>query len=140
MPIRIKPPTLQDFILEKTDKEFENVGSPTTVRVRQATQGDEESRESLFNLTQTKFTNSGERIQSNTLGMNDVWRREVFLTLSDCNIELEEGVRLFEFKNGKLVDENKFHDAWMKLDPIVADEIIEKVHELNTQWGPEGNK
>lgn len=141
MPIKLKPPLIKDEFLEKSDKHFgiEPPEPPTTIKIRQAAQGEEESRNSLFNLTQKKYESDGTISFYTKLGMEDVWKEEVFQCLMDCNILDDAGNKLFKFdKNGRLTSREEFYVSWSKLDPFIADEIIEKIHDLNAQWGPQG--
>lgn len=139
MPVKIRKPFIETFVLEKTDKEFQNDGPPTVIKVRLATNGDEEQRNSLWALTERKVNQDATISVVTRLGMTDLHREEVWLTLSECNIENEDGSSLFDFKDGRLTDKMQFEKAWGRLDPIMAEEIIEKVHEHNKQWGPLGN-
>lgn len=139
MPLQLKPPVIEVFSLEKSDKLFDNMGEPTIVKVRQATNGEEEQRDKLLSLVEKRYEESSIVFVS-SLGYSELHREEVFLTLAECNIEKEDGTPLFEFKNQRLHDKPKFLAAWARLHPEIAAEIIEKVHEVNQQWGPQGNK
>lgn len=141
MPIRIKVPLVENFILEKSDKLLENTGNPTIVKIRQASQGEEEERNALFALTEKRIhLEDGMTSYHTYISVDDVWREEVWLTLADCNIENEDGEPLFQFKANRIsMEKNEFKKAWGRLDPHVASEIIEKVHAVNQQWGPAGN-
>ena len=139
MPIKIKAPMIESHTLDKCDKLFENTGSATVIKVRQATQGEEEQRNSLYALTERRI-NPDDSVSFHThVSIDDVFREEVWLTLADCNIEDSEGEPLFYFMCNRLEDKPAFIKAWHRLDPAMADEIIEKVHETNIQWGPQGN-
>ena len=60
------------------------------------------------------------------------------LTMAACNLEDTDGKILFEFKDGHVVDEVKFQQAWYKLDPLTADEIHEQVLKINLLWSEPG--
>jgi hypothetical protein len=140
MPISIKPPLIQSFVLEECDKLFENTGAPTTIKVRQASQGEEEERNSLFALTEKRFKADGDVSYHTHVSIDDVWREEVWLTMADCNITNDlTGDQLFTFNGNRLSSKEAFLKAWRQLDVRMAQEIIKKVHEANIQWGPQGN-
>lgn len=65
---------------------------------------------------------------------SELIRLEVFLTLTSCNIEDAEGKPLFQFEGGRLKDKRAFEQAWVMLDPFVANEIHECVLDLNAMW------
>lgn len=139
MPLKLSPPVIETFELEKSDKLFDNQGDPTIVKIRQATNGEEEQRDKLLSLVEKRYEQSSIVFVS-SLGYSELHREEVFLTLAECNIEKEDGTPLFEFKDKRLDDKTAFLKAWARLQPEIAAEIIEKVHEVNLQWGPQGNK
>lgn len=140
MPIKILSDQVQEFILIKSDKEFDNEGEPTTISVRQATQGDFEIRNNLFANFKRRYEGNAITVEQ-TLSFDDIRRKEVFLTLTACNIIDDSGGKekpLFVFSNGRLTDEAKFRRAWAKLHPIVAEEISQCVLKMNPLWSGEG--
>jgi hypothetical protein len=136
MPIKLKSPLKKEFHLIKSDAELgvDETGDPTLITVRQATQGDHELRNDLDSEFRREYDGRTIKVVQR-ISFDDLRRREVFLTLCACNILDEDGKRLlFEFENGRLIDEGKFNTAWGKLPPTVADEMHEKVMEMNPLW------
>jgi hypothetical protein len=138
MAFRIKP-VEQTFSLDKTDKEYGNEIGSTIVRVRQASQSSVEAIDDLNALIQRKYEdkNPGEVVVSQKWSYQALRRVQAFHTLSECNIEDENGKILFP--ESVLKDQDKFQNAWGKLPPIVVDEIMEKIYIVNVSWGPAGN-
>jgi hypothetical protein len=139
MALKIQPPIFKEFTLEKSDTANGNTESPTKIRIRQATRGEHEARNHLFAESKREFV-GGRAYETVDLSRDDLRRKEVFLTLAYANIENADGEPLFKFKNDRLVDEFQFIIAWNQLDYIVAEEIIECVHDLNIQWDDLGNE
>ena len=147
MPIKLTAPLEQEFILKETDRYFKLSESeePTRIRIKQATQSANERRERVF---KTIFHNTvGE---DNEISYNSDWtmlelkRTEAYLTLVDCNIQDENGKPLFKFKkkgDTQILNmtEAEFAIAWGKLLPMIIDEIIGYVHEVNVSWASGGN-
>lgn len=145
MALKLTAPIQQDFVLERSDAKFKNEGEPTMISVRQATQGQQERRAGVFAEIQRVIENQdvfGSAAISirQTWSMEELKRVEVFLTLAACNISGPDGKPLFKFNdNGSLkMDEGTFRDAWYQLPPSVADEIHEKVLEVNLMWSGRG--
>lgn len=148
MPIKLSAPIIQTFTLEKTDERYgEEGGSPTTVTVRQATQGQHEERQQIFATLERRYDDLDPAIVSlvQKANMEELKRKEVYLTMVDCNITKEDGKKpLFNSRKGKdgmpVLDMSKseFDQAWASLPPDVAAEIHEKIIELNVMWGPRG--
>lgn len=140
MPLILSEPLVQEFPLEKTDKLYPNEkdSKPTMIGVRKASNGDVETRNDLFAKFKRTFATDGSFSIEQEVTMDDVRRREVFLTLTSCNITLDNGKPLFEFENGRLKSEKKFEEAWAMLPPEAADEIHELVIKVNKHWGSEG--
>lgn len=143
MPIRLKTPLQETFILSKTDKEFGCEGDPTTVTIRQCRQGEHEMRDTIFmRATQVwKSSATSLGIDEPELRVKQDWsfsmlrRMEARLTMCACNIVDEEDHDLFRFKDGKLdMSENEFNRAWAKLPIITANEISEAVLRVNKDW------
>lgn len=141
MPIRLTTPIVKDFILVRSDSHFGlSESEATKVSIRQATQIDNERRAELFAKTERIFdSNPGEiRVKSNWT-LEQLKRLETYCSLSDCNIEAEDGKPLFKFRseNGvRIIDMTmgEFEKAWGKLPALVAGEIYEKVIEVNFDW------
>lgn len=144
MALKLTAPIEESFVLERSDKKFKNEEEPTRIGVRQATQGQQEQRARVFAEISRVIENEdifGTAAMSirQSWSMEELKRVEVFLTLSSCNIEGPDGKPLFRFNNGKLsMDEGQFRDAWYMLPPSVADEIHEKVLEVNLMWSGRG--
>lgn len=140
MSLKLSSPIEQKFVLSKTDRLFKNEGEPTTISVRQATQGQQEQRARVFAEISRVIENenifgTASMAIRQSWSMEELKRVEVYLTLSACNIRDIDDNPLFRFQNGKLImDESDFRDAWYQLPPSVADEIHEKVLEVNLMW------
>jgi len=133
MPFQLKSPLRKEFRLERSDKEFATEGDPTSVIIRQATQGDYELIRDLLNDYRREY--DGQTITiSQRLSPDDIRRREVYLTLSACNIMDEHGKPLFKFEKERLKNELEFKAAWYRLPPVVAEEIHKYVLEINPLW------
>ena len=137
MPIKLKSPLKKEFHLTKSDGELgvDGIeGDPTLITVRQATQGDHELRNDLDSEFRREYDGRTIKVVQR-ISFDDLRRREVFLTLCACNILDEDGSKpLFAFENGRLNNEEVFNRSWGKLPPTVADEIHEKVMEMNPLW------
>lgn len=137
MALKLTAPIEKDFILEKTDKEYDVKDDHTTVRIRQATQGQCEIRNALLSEF-TRVFDGDQLTVSQHFSPEELYRREVELTMVACNIEDDSGKPRFLFKDGK-VDPASFKRGWAALPPLVAEEIHEKVLEANPLWaGPMG--
>lgn len=137
MALKLTTPIEKDFILEKTDKEFDVKTGHTTICVRQASQGQYEIRNGLLSEF-TRVFDGSQLTVSQHFSPEELYRREVELTLTASNIEDDNGKALFTFKDGK-VDPISFRKGWALLPPLVAEEIHEKVMEMNPLWaGPAG--
>jgi hypothetical protein len=135
MPLKLAVPTEREFTLDKSDKLFENKGPASIVNVRQATQGDFERRKALYTTFERSF--NGETITVNQrFSPEDLFRLEVEISMCGCNILDSDDKPLFKFR-GKVVDPVSFAIGWNKLPPEIAEEIHEKVLEVNPLWaGP----
>lgn len=132
MALKLTAPIEKDFILEKSDKEYKNDGAPTTVTIRQATQGQHERRNQLINTFNREYDGISVTVSQN-FSPEDLYRLEVELTLVGCNIDDVDDKPLFIFK-GNFVEPASFKKGWAKLPPIVAEEIHSKVLEVNPLW------
>jgi hypothetical protein len=148
MPIKLSAPVIQIFTLEKTDARYGEEGaSPTTVTVRQATQGQHEERQQIFATLERRYDDLAPEVVSlvQKANMEELKRREAYLTMVSCDITYEDGKKpLFPSRKGKdglpVLDmtRSEFDVAWALLPPDVAAEIHEKIIELNIMWGPRG--
>jgi len=142
MALKIAFPVEKSFKLDKADPTGE-----TYVVVRQATYGEHAKRDEMFSETTRIYDDQEKgRVQvKQKWNLPDVWKKEIFLTLCDCNIErvAADGTSslLFQFVNhgghSRLnMKEGAFSEAlgFMPLD--VALEIHEKVMEVNPDWAP----
>ena len=140
MPLQIKPPILADFHLERSDKTYGISDEPTTVTIRQATQSATERRAKLFSNIIREMSGEADSIRLiQQFSFEELKRIEVMLTLAGCNISDENGKSIFVFnKDGFITDEVAFNKAWGRLPTLVANEIHEKVLEVNVDWAPQG--
>jgi hypothetical protein len=137
MPLNIQPPIEQEFTLEQSDKEFGNTGEPTKVKIKQAREGENIERMQLWKRYERVFQRNGNTMVAQEVSPAEVKRKEVFLTLTACNLMMGEGSSakpLFKFP----LKENEFNEAWAMLPPVVADEIYDKVLEVNLDWSAMG--
>lgn len=139
MPVQLKRTIKQEYLLEMTDAKYGSEGDPTTVTIRQATQGAAESRDQLFSRVSREFTEEKFSV-SQTISSEQVKRKEAYLTLCSSNLMDENGDALFKSdKDGNLdMTENEFKVAWSKLPSDIATEIHQKVIEVNISWSAEG--
>ena len=143
MPLQLTAPIEKEFPLEKSDKQLGCTGDPTRVTIRQATQAEHERRSDIWaEMTQEVM---GDRVSPDSIrliqriSLPELHRIEAFCTMSACNILDIGDKQLFKFKDGKVdMQENEFRIAWGKLDPMVVDEIHEKILEVNLTWGNRG--
>ena len=133
MPLNLEPPVEKEFVLEKSDKKFGNTGEPTTVLIGQAREGENISRADLWARYERRINKADEMSISQEVSPAIVRRKEVFLTLRGCNLTMDSKP-LFIFP----LKESAFNSAWSKLDPFIADEIHEKVLEVNLDWAVAG--
>jgi hypothetical protein len=145
MPIRLSAPIEKTFTLAKTDILLNNTGEPTTVTIRQATQRQFERRADAYaDLKQRVSTEDPEATEYITrFSQFELMRIEASLTVVGCNILGSDGEPLFKFRQdsqgrNSLMDDAAFTRAWGELPPDVADEIWEKVREVNIRWKPQG--
>jgi len=144
MPVQLAVPLEQEFILEKTDADYGEKGSPpTTILVRQARQGEHERRAALFaSIVREQSINAPEEFVRfvQRFSFEELKRLEVFLTLKACNIENSEGKPLWRFSKNGTINEVEFNKGWAILPQSVATEIHDCVLELNVDWRPEGEE
>ena len=148
MPIKLDAPIVQTFILEESDKTYgiEAEDEPTEVVIRKATQGQHEERQQLFATLERRYNDLAPEQTSlvQTANTEELKRKEVSLTLVECNITRDDGKPLFRTRKGKDglpeldMTRQQFYEAWALLPPDVASEIHRKVLEVNVMWGPRG--
>jgi len=142
MPLKLIAPVYKTFTLERSDERYGNDGEPTTVTIRQATQAQHEQRQSLWDTIERKFSdlNPDEVTLVQHVPMEVLKRLEVYLTLADCNITTESGDPMFPSRQDKdgnpkiALSKAKFEEAWGLLPPDVAEEIHQKVLDVNIIW------
>jgi hypothetical protein len=149
MPLKLSTPVEKDFVLERSDLAYGNDGEPTRVTVRQATQAQNEKRSHIYSEV-TNIINRDPEDLIPELQLRQHWsleelkRVETFLTLTSCNVLDPDGNPLFRFKmenDKQKIDMNnqEFAHAWGRLPGDIAQEIHEKVLEVNPLWdGPLG--
>lgn len=152
MPLKLAAPIIKDFPLDKADALFGNDGEPTMVTIRQAKQGAQERRTEVFSeisrvMKMLPQDDNDEVTLKSQWSYEKLKRMEVYLTLVDCNVLGYDGKPLFRFKKdgdgNPILDMtvHEFSKAWNELYPEVAEEIHEKVLEVNLSWvGPLGSK
>ena len=147
MPFKTSAPVVQVFTLTRTDKKYGVKGEePTTVTIRQATQGQHEKRQQLFATLERRYNDLApeETTLVQTANTEELKRLETYLTLVDSNITKDDGKPLFRSrmdKDGQArlnMDRGDFDESWGLLPPDVATEIHDKVIELNKMWGFSG--
>lgn len=140
MPFRLLAPILKDFILVRTDELFQNTGEATKVTIRQASQIDNERRSQVLAKNTRIFDGNVDQVRvTSEWSFEELKRMEAKLTLVGCNIESEDGKSLFRFKTTNGVPEldmndREFERAWGALPGEIANEIYEKVLEVNLDW------
>jgi hypothetical protein len=134
MPIHLKSPLEKEFHLEKSDAELGISDGATLISIRQATEGDYILVRDLSSEYRRSY--DGRTITAiQRISYDDIRKKQVYLTLSGCNI-LDENEKdpLFRFSNKRVSSETEFNAAWYKLPPTIADEIHAKVLDMNPLW------
>ena len=130
MPLQLRPPVIETFDLEETDKAYNVTG--TTCTIKQATQEGQEARAKLWSSIVREMAQDQSYIRLvQQFSFEELKRIEVQLTLAGCNITDEDGNPLFAFNGNGIKDEISFRRAWGKLPPLVANEIHDKVLKVN---------
>ena len=136
MPYQTSAALVKEFPLTKTDEIHKNEGDPTVVKIRQVKMGDKKLRDDLYAKFERRFDGNTVTV-SQVVSLDDVQRKEVYLTLAGCNICASDGkTPLFQFEGDRLKNEHDFNTAWATLDDDVAAEIHDKVMEMNLMWNP----
>jgi hypothetical protein len=142
MPLELVAPLYKEFVLEKTDEKYGVEGEGTSVLIKQAAQREHEQRQDLFSTLERKFKQLAPDEVSlvSRFSLEELKRQEVWLTMVECNIKDEKGKALFPSRKEKgghsvlAMTKQQFYDAWGKLPPDVANEIHDKVLEVNILW------
>ena len=112
------------------------------VTIRQATQGVVDKLENFRtsnNEYQWNDKEQGKTVMKTNRGSAEIRRLQVRETLVGANLKGEDAQPVFKtfcFKNDK--DVLAFDAAWDAFPPELAEEIFEKVLEVNPQWAPKG--
>jgi len=148
MPVKLIAPVTSRFNLEKTDANFGCEGEPTYVEFRQARQREYQMRDQLMSaITREIKSSDGDDsiVLKQDWSMEQLYSKEVYLTLSGCNLINSVDEAIFKFKrteNGATMldmSETEFQAAWGTLDTFITSEIIDKCHEANL-WSNKGKK
>lgn len=142
MPLKLTTPIYKSFTLDRSDARYGNDGEATIITVKQAAQHEHERRQQLFATLERRYSDLSpdQMTLVQTISMEEIKRMEVWLTLCESNIEDEDGKDLFPSKKAKnghpqlALTQGQFVEAWGKLPPDVAEEIHEKVLEVNFIW------
>ena len=149
MPIQLAPTLYEEFTLDEIDVKYGIEDDPTTVTIKQATQGGHEQRQKYFARMERVYKpelSDSEFSVVQELSNDELKRLEIWLTLCGSNIEDAKGKVVFPSSKGNdgaprlNMSKTKFDDAYDLLPHDVAEAIHEKVLELNPQWGPEGEE
>jgi len=149
MPVQLIAPIYEVFTLDRTDTKYGNTGEPTVITVKQAREHEHITRQRLYAKLERKWSSEDDPDDIRLIQevcQEEVRREEAYLTLVDCNLLDPEGKLLFKSSKSKnddhprlVMDKQAFYQAWGLLFPDIAQEIIEKIHEVNPQWaGPLG--
>lgn len=141
MSLKLKTPEEKEFQLLVMDPTGE-----THVRIRQATQREHEMRAELWATASRVIRDGGggEMELKQRISFPEIMRREVYLTITECNITKEDDTPLFTFRKDNLgrsqltMSEAAFGVAWGLLTPEMAAELHSKVLEVNPSWGAVG--
>lgn len=143
MPFTLTDPLYQEFELERTDKNYDNKGDATIVVIRQARQHEHARRQDQWNKFERRYSvvNPDEMSIIQELSFEAIKMMEAQMTLVDSNIIGPDGEKpLFKSKKGKdghpVLDmtPKDFEVAWGSLPMDVAQEIHEKILEVNPMW------
>ena len=126
--------------VQKTFTIPSSVYGDASVTIRQARTGDSIMRAEL--VAQTSYVVNdgfGEQEIRQRFNWEEMKRYDVFLTLVDCDIVMEDDKgepvgSWFTFVNGKLQDRVAFDRAYNALPIEISEAIHEKVLEVNPQW------
>ena len=150
MPKPISTPLEKQFRLDKFDPDGDSFAT-----IRQARQWQHEKREDLFAETSRVWREGdlGEVEMKQRVSFSEVMRTEVYLTMVDSNLVIQEVVRdgsgniaaestkpAFQFSKGSdgrqfmSMTTAEFAYAWGMLEPELCREIHQKVFEVNPMW------
>jgi len=136
MPYQFTAPLVKEFTLDETDAKYGVKDDPTVVKIRQVKMGDKKLRDDLYAKFERRFDGNVITV-AQTVSLDDVVRKEVYLTLAACNILGPDGKSpMFKFRGDRIENEHEFNLSWAGLDEDVATEIHKKVLEMNPMWNP----
>ena len=143
MPLKLISPIYKTFTLDRTDAKYGTDGESTSVTVKQAAQYEHERRQDLFSRLERRYNElqPEEMTLVQNISMEELKRKESYLTIVECNILDVSGNLMFPSRKGRSglpeldMSEQQFNTAWGKLPPDVASEMHEKVLEVNLMWG-----
>ena len=147
MPLKLTAPVFKVFTLDKSDARHNNEGEASMVLIRQAAQHEHEVRQQVFATLERRFNDLApdEMTLVQTANMEELKRLETWLTLCESNIMDEHGKPLFPSRKTDkdhprlAMSKQQFEESWGLLPPDVAEEIHDKVLEVNIMWGSKGN-
>jgi len=136
MPVSLSlPALLKEFFLVKSDKTSNNQNEPSRIEVRYANVEDKLTRDELLKTVVWSESDNPHFRYTFDISVNQIWLKEVFLTLADCNICENDGEPLFRFADKRIsMNEKEFQLAWGRLPSEYSQEIIEYVHQVNHFW------
>lgn len=146
MPIKLSAPIFKTFELTDMDKKYGSDGEPTRVIIKQATQAQHEQRQQVFATLERRYNDLSpdETTLVQTANIEELKRLESYLTICECNMLNAEGEAVFPSKKDKegipylAMNRLQFDKAWGLLPPDIANELHDKVLELNIMWGARG--
>jgi hypothetical protein len=148
MPIKLLSPIYKTFELTRADLKYGNEGETTTVTIKQARQHEHQRRQDLFKRLERQWNTADDPNDIHLVqevSMVEVYREEARMTMVECNIMGPDDKILFTSRSGKeghpelAMSKQQFDEAWGQLFPDIAEEIVEKIHDVNLLWGgPQG--
>lgn len=143
MPFKLTDPVYQTFELERTDKNYGVGDEPTTVTIRQARQHEHSRRQDQWSKFERRYSNlNPDEVKIvQELSFEAIKMLEAQMTLVESNILGADGESLlFQSKTGKDghpkldMTPKDFEVAWGSLPMDIAQEIHEKILEVNPMW------
>lgn len=150
MPVQISKPDRRTIkLIDVGLPQHEDPKGEAYVVVRQATQRDVQERASLTADATRIFTDEGIKVQQKW-NPEEQKALEVYLTLEECNLELEDEYTpgifrpAFTFVKRQGVFRpsswDEFLSGWGQLPETFADAIHEAVLTINPQWDPKSRR
>ena len=145
MAFKITDPIFKSFDLEKTDLAYPSEdGKPTTVLIKQARQHEHATRQDQWNKFERRYSSADPDNISiiQELSFEAIKMLEARMVLAESNILDESGKKLLfpskkDDQGHSILDmkAKEFEIAWGSLPTDVAQEIHDKIIELNPMWG-----